>query len=129
MSPSKPLSRNAIAACVPHSPAPTTTIRCASVAGSAEVDMDLPVLDPHRVGAQVDGDRRAHCLAVRDAESPVVLRALDDAVHDQTIAQQHLLVRAVPVAGVELVVLVAVDGDVTPVDGDADDVLLLDVVD
>ena len=68
--------------------------------GLGDLDVDRAVLDPGRVGAQVDQHRRAERLAAGVVEPAVVLRALDDAAHDQAVAQQRLLVGAVAVGGV-----------------------------
>ena len=60
----------------------------------AEVDADRAVLDLGRIGLQVDADGRTLALAGAVVEAPVVLRALDDVVHHQTVGEQRLLVRA-----------------------------------
>src|SRR5581483_8852481 len=61
-------------------------------------------------------------LAAGVVEPPVVLGALDDAAHDQAVAQQRLLVRAVAVGGEVGVVGGAVDRVVVPAVLERDDV-------
>src|SRR6266567_7145961 len=75
----------------------------------ADLDVDPAVDDLGGVGAHVVKHRRAERLAAGVVEPPVVLGALDDATHDQAVAQQRLLVRAVAVGGVVGIVRRPVD--------------------
>src|SRR6185437_12456489 len=95
---------------------------------SVDLEVERPVGYLDRVRAHVDQDRRAERLAAGVVEAPAVLGALDRAPHDQAVAQQGLLVRAVAVGGVEGAVGRAVEGVVVPLVTEGDDVLGFDVV-
>src|SRR6185312_3709088 len=93
----------------------------------AEVQVDRAVVDADRVAAQVGQDRRAERPAGGVVEPAVVHRALDHVVHDQAVAEQRLLVRAVPVGGVVAVAGRAVDRVRPPGVVEGDYVLGVDV--
>src|ERR1700730_9261927 len=107
---------------------PKRSISDSSAVASAELNIDSAVYDLSGIGADVDQHRRAERLAAGVVEPPVVLGAFDDAVHDQAVAQQRLLVRAMAVGGVVDVVRRAVDRVVAAVVLERDDVLGVDVV-
>src|SRR6266700_2059572 len=98
------------------------------IGASGDLDIDGIVDDPGRVRAHADKNRSAERLAAGVVEPPVVLGALDDAAHDQAVAQQRLLVRAVAVGGVVRVVRRPVDRVVAAVVLERDDVLGVDAV-
>src|SRR5215217_5367595 len=78
---------------------------------SLETEHHLPVLDPDRVGPEVDADRGAPGLAGADVEAAIVLGALDDAVHHQAVREMRLLVGAEAVGRIVGVSLQPVDGE------------------
>ena len=122
--PPKPTSRSASAARVPHSPAPMITIP----AIGSDFDEDIFALDLHRVGVEVDADRRTPGGAGAVVEAAVVLRALDDVVHHQPVGEMDLLVGAEAVGGEELAVRGVVDREGSALVVEAGDVFLVDVL-
>src|SRR5271169_3888976 len=107
---------------------PKCSINDSSEMASADLNIDRAVYDLSGVSADVDQHRRAERLAAGVVEPPVVLGAFDDAVHDQAVAQQGLLVRAVAVGGVVDVIRGPVDRVVVAFAGERDDVLGVDAV-
>src|SRR6202042_1067441 len=95
---------------------------------SAHVNVDGAVLDPDRVGAQVDEHRGAERLAAGVVEAAVVHGAFDDAAIDQAVAQQRLLVGAVAFGGMKGVVRRPVDRVRAAGMAERDDVLGVDVI-
>src|SRR5579859_4096593 len=103
--------------------------------GLGEPSLDEPDLYKHgpvgyldRIRPDILEHRCAEGLPADVVKPPVVFGALDHPPHDQAVAQQRLLVRAVPVGRVVLVTGRPVDRVVQAVVRERDDVLRVDVV-
>src|ERR1700724_2799248 len=88
-----------------------------------EPDVDAVTLDLGLVGPQIFDHRRPERLPSAVVKAAVVLGAFNDPVHNQTIAKKGSVLRAGPVAGVDLFVFRLVDRVGLPVDDDGDHVV------
>src|ERR1700742_3078456 len=93
-----------------------------------ELDVNAVTLDLGLVGPQIVDHRCPERLPSAVVKAAVVLGALNDAVHHQTVAKRGTSVRAGPVAGVELSVFRLVDRVGLPVYDDGDHVVFINVV-
>src|SRR3954447_9775677 len=95
---------------------------------SVDGDQDLAGLDTRRIGLEVDANRGALGGTGLIIEAAIVFRTFDDVVHHQPAGEMHLLVRAEPLGGEELILGRAIDGEGAIAVIEPDDVLLVDIV-
>jgi len=71
---------------------------------SAEIEKDFSTFRTHRIGAEVDTHGRTLGFSRAVVKAAIVLGALDDVVHDETVGQMNFFVGAEPISRVELVI-------------------------
>ena len=82
---------------------------CADSAGLEDIDADSPSALFYRIGCKPAADRGTRRRAIDEVEAPVVLGALDDTPHYQSVGEVSVAVGAHSVGGVEAIVLVAIE--------------------
>jgi hypothetical protein len=90
-------------------PSRATTVRKIRFDGSVDVKKDLPTLDSHWIGSEIDAYWCPLSLTRAIVKAAIVLGTLDDVAHHEAVGELNLLVGTKPVSSIVFVLWRAVD--------------------
>ena len=90
---------------------------------------NLPGLDLHRVGFQVDADRRCFSFTGCEVEAAIVFGAFDDVALDEAAGEMNFCVGAQTIGRIKLVVGRSINGECAFALIETEYVLLFDIAD